>query len=49
MLLRIRCPDKSLDRQQAFEYKGDNTPLARNPKACYTDRKSELCILCGSI
>ena len=36
-------------RQQAIEYKGITTPSARNPKACHTDRKPELRILCGSI
>jgi hypothetical protein len=49
MPIRIRCRDKPPDRQQAIESKGIITPSGRNPRACYTDRKPELCILCGSV
>ncbi len=49
MPIRIKCRDKPLDRQHAIEYKGVNAPSARNPKARYTDRKSKLRILCGSV
>jgi len=49
MPIRIRRHDKPLNRQQAIEYKGITTPSARNPKACYADRKPILRILCGSI
>jgi hypothetical protein len=34
---------------QPIEYKGANTPPARNPTACYMDRKPEIRILCGSV
>jgi hypothetical protein len=36
-------------RQQPSEYKGNTTPSATNPKACYMDRKPELRILFGSL
>jgi hypothetical protein len=49
MPIHIRCRDKPLDRQQVIEYNGVNTPSARNPTACYTARKPELRILCGSV
>ena len=49
MPIRIRCRDKPPDRQQAIESKGINTLSVKNPKACYTDRKPELRILCGSV
>jgi endo-1,4-beta-mannosidase len=49
MPIRIRYCDKPLDSQQAIGYKGVNTPSAGNPKACYTDRKPERRILCGSV
>lgn len=47
--IRIRCRDKPADRQQAIESKRFNTPSERNPKECYTDRKPEIRMLCGSI
>ncbi len=49
MLIRITCRDKPLVKVQPIEYKGVNTPLAGDPKACYMDRKTQLRILCGSI
>jgi hypothetical protein len=39
---------KLLDRQWAIECKGGNRHSARNPKACYTDRRPEFRILCES-
>jgi hypothetical protein len=49
MLIRIRCRDNPLVRAQLIQYKGDKTPMARDPKASYTDRKTQLRILYGSI
>lgn len=49
MPIRIRCSDKPLDRQEAIEYKEISTPLARNPEACYTEKKPKFRILCGLI
>ena len=49
MPIRIRCRAKLLDSRQVIKCEGLNTPSARNPKACYTDRKPELRILCGSV
>jgi hypothetical protein len=49
MPIRISRRDKPLDRQQAIEYNGVNAPSASNPMACYTARKPDLRILCGSV
>ncbi len=49
MPIRIRCRDKPRDRRQAIEYEAVNAYLARNPTACYTGRKPELRVLCGSV
>ena len=49
MPIRIRCRDKLPDSQQVFESKRFTTPSARNPNACYMDRKPEIRMLCGSI
>ena len=49
MPIRIRCRNKSLERQQVIERIGFIVSSASNPKASYTERKQELRILCGSI
>jgi hypothetical protein len=49
MPIRISCHDKLLNSVQLIESTGINTPPANNPKACYTDRKTKLRILCGSV
>jgi hypothetical protein len=49
MLIRITYHDKVLNRPQPAEYKAVSTPLASDPKACYTDRKTQVRILGGSI
>jgi len=49
MPIRIRCRDRPRDRAQPTEDKGINATLAAIPMACYTDRKPELRILCGSV
>jgi hypothetical protein len=49
MPIRISCHDKLLNSVQLIESTGINTPPANNPKACYTDRKTQLRILCGSV
>ena len=49
MPIRIRCRDKSQDREQSTEYNGGTEHSGRNRKLCYTDRKQELRILCGSV
>jgi hypothetical protein len=49
MPIRISCRDKSLNRVQLVEYTGINTFLTSDPKASYTDRKTKLRILCGSV
>jgi hypothetical protein len=49
MPISIRRRDKTLDRRQAAKCKGVNMLLARNPDACYADRKPEPRILCGSV
>jgi hypothetical protein len=49
MPVRISCRDKSLNRAQLLEYKGINALLASDPMASYTDRKTKLWILYGSV
>ena len=49
MPIRISWRDKSMNRVQLFEYKEVSTLLASDPMACYTDRKTKLRILCGSV
>jgi len=41
MLIRIRCRDKPRVRKKIIECKWLSRSSARNPKACYTDRKPE--------
>jgi hypothetical protein len=49
MPISIRRRDKTLDRRQAAKCKGVNMLSARNPDACFADRKPEPRILCGSV
>jgi hypothetical protein len=48
MPIRIRCRDKSLDKQYAIENKGIKTSSPTDLMASYTDRNPALRILCGS-
>ncbi|MCX5999369.1 MAG: hypothetical protein NTU41_07185 [Chloroflexi bacterium] len=48
MPIRIRCPDRPLERQQAIGYKGVDPPSARRPTASYADGKPELRVPSGS-
>jgi hypothetical protein len=49
MPIRISCRDKSSNSVQIVEYKGIKTFLVSDSKASYTDRKTKIRILCGSI
>ncbi len=49
MLIHITCRDKALNSVHLFDYKGFNTLLTSDPKACYMDRKTKCRILCGSV
>ena len=49
MPIRIRCPDKPLDRQNVIETKEIKTSSSTDPMASYTDRNPALRILCGSV
>jgi len=48
MLIRITVMLNRWISNKQLNAKGKQT-FASNPKACYTDRKSELRILCGSV
>jgi hypothetical protein len=48
MPIRIRCPDKSLDRPYVMETTGMNASSPAHFMASYTDKKPALRILCGS-
>jgi hypothetical protein len=47
--IRIRYRDRLLDRAQPTKDKGISATIAAVSTACYTDRKPELRILCGSV
>jgi len=49
MPIRIRCREKPLNRTEPTENKGIRAPPAAVSTACYTDRKTQSRILCGSI
>jgi hypothetical protein len=49
MLIRTRCCNPPQDRQRTIEGNGADRLSTKNPKACYTDRKSKRRILCGSV
>jgi len=45
MSICLRCTDKRLDGEEVIVYNGGHKLSAKNPEACYTDRKSEIRIL----
>jgi len=49
MPICTRCDNNPLDRVQEIGYTKVSASLARNPTACYADRKPELRMLYGSI
>ena len=48
MPMRVKRRDKPRDRAQPAEDTGLSAPLAGDSEACYTDRKPQLRMLCGS-